>query len=340
MSKKPILIADPFPQSWGNIFTRQDLERLEKMVSIKYSGDDKMADDVFDGALPGAVAVVGQTAMPKARLEKAKKLKVIFNVEGNFYQNIDYEFCFRNSIYVLNCGEAYAQAVAEMAMGFALDLARDISREDRYFRAGKERYLFEAGKDAVLLSGAHVGLIGFGNLGRALRPLLAPFHCNVKAYDPWLPESVLREHGCEPSTLEDLLSSSRFIFVLAGVTNENRGFLGEKEFDLIQPGSVFLLMSRAAVVDFDELTKRAANGQFKVASDVWPSEPMLADHPARNIEDFLLSPHRAGAIPQAFHKIGQMLVDDLDLILKDLPPARMQQARRETVARFCSRPAG
>ena len=99
-------------------------------------------------------------------------------------------------------------------------------------------------------------------------------------------------------------------------------------------------MSRAAVVDFDELTKRAANGQFKVASDVWPSEPMIADHPARNIEDFLLSPHRAGAIPQAFHKIGQMLVDDLELILKDLPPVRMQPARRETVARFCSRPAG
>ena len=340
MSKKPLLIADPFPQSWGNIFTNHDLERLEKMVSIKYSGDDKMADMVFDEALPDAVAVVGQTAMPKERLERAKKLKAIFNVEGNFYQNIDYEFCFRNSIYVLNCGEAYAQAVAEMAMGFALDLARGISREDRYFRAGKERYLFEAGKDAVLLSGAHVGLIGFGNLGRALRPLLAPFHCNVKAYDPWLPESVLREHGCEPSTLEDLLSSSRFIFVLAGVTDENRGFLGEKEFDLIQHGSVFLLMSRAAVVDFDELTKRVANGQFKAASDVWPSEPMSADHPARSIEDFLLSPHRAGAIPQAFHKIGQMLVDDLDLILKGLPPARMQPARRETVARFCSRPAG
>jgi phosphoglycerate dehydrogenase-like enzyme len=67
---------------------------------------------------------------------------------------------------------------------------------------------------------------------------------------------------------------------------------------------------------------------------------MSADHPARSIEDFLLSPHRAGAIPQAFHKIGQMLVDDLELILKGLPPARMQPARRETVARFCSRPAG
>ncbi len=68
MSKKPLLIADPFPQSWVNIFTNQDLERLEKIVSIKYSGDDKMADVVFDGALPDAVAVVGQTAMPKERL--------------------------------------------------------------------------------------------------------------------------------------------------------------------------------------------------------------------------------------------------------------------------------
>ena len=60
MSKKPLLIADPFPQSWGNIFTNQDRQRLEKIVSIKYSGDDKMADGVFDGALPDAVAVAGQ----------------------------------------------------------------------------------------------------------------------------------------------------------------------------------------------------------------------------------------------------------------------------------------
>ena len=93
-----------------------------------------------------------------------------------------------------------------------------------------------------------MGFIGFSNLERALRPLLEPFRCRIKVYDPWLPDSLIYEHGCEPAGLYEVLSTSTFIFVLAGVTTENRGFLGGRQFDLIRPGSIFLLMSRWAGV--------------------------------------------------------------------------------------------
>jgi phosphoglycerate dehydrogenase-like enzyme len=338
MSQKPLVIADPFPQTWERIFTRDCLARLSEVASVVFPGDRKMSDAELDRYLPEAVAVVGQTPLPTERLTRAKKLRAVFNVEGNFYPNIDYDFCFREGIHVLCCGPAYAPAVAEFGLGLAIDLARSISREDRYFRSGSERYLFEANADSVLLSGSTVGLIGFGNLGRALRRLLEPFHCAVKVYDPWIPDRDLQEQRCEPADLDTLLSTCRFIFVLAGVTRENQGFLGGRELDLIRPGSFFILLSRAAVVDFEELTSRVSAGRFKAASDVFPSEPMPPDHPVRSIDDFILSPHRAGAIPQAFHAIGDMLVDDLELILRGLPPARMQRAQRETVMRFCSRP--
>jgi phosphoglycerate dehydrogenase-like enzyme len=82
-----------------------------------------------------------------------------------------------------------------------------------------------------------------------------------------------------------------------------------------------------------------AAGQFKAATDVFPQEPMPKDHPVRDVDELLLSPHRAGGIPYAFHSIGQMLVDDLDLILRGLPPIRMQVAQPETVERFSSKPA-
>lgn len=71
-------------------------------------------------------------------------MRAIFNVEGNFYQNIDYDYCFTNGIYVLNCGEAYALAVAEMALGFAIDLGRGIAREDRNARNGNENILLSS----------------------------------------------------------------------------------------------------------------------------------------------------------------------------------------------------
>ncbi len=276
--------------------------------------------------------------MPKERLDKAPNLKVIFNVEGNFYQNIDYQECFRRSIRVLNCGKVYARPVAEMALALALDLSRSITREHMRFTEGKERYVLEGNKKARLLTRSRVGIIGFGLLGRSLRPLLVPFDCKVKVYDPWLPPSVIEENNCIPSSLDEVLSTSEFIFILAGVTNENQGFLGKREFDLIEDDANVILMSRAAVVDFEEFTRQLATGRFKGATDVFPSEPFDAHHPIRSLDNVILSPHRAGGIPQAFYEIGNMVIDDFTSIMNNLAPVRMQAAQPETVSRLVSKP--
>ena len=98
----------------------------------------------FDGLLPQAFAIVGQPTLPTERLERAGRLRALVNVEGNFFPNVDYAACVRPRRAVLGCGPAYAVAVAEYALGLALDLARGISREDRAFRAGRERYVSAA----------------------------------------------------------------------------------------------------------------------------------------------------------------------------------------------------
>jgi phosphoglycerate dehydrogenase-like enzyme len=338
MDKKPLVIADPFPQKLERIFSAEAKKRLTQLVDLRENSRGKMSDSGVDSLIGEVFAIIGQTPMPRDRLDKASNLKAIFNVEGNFYQNIDYDACFKRNIYILNCGGAYSSAVAEMALCFALDLGRGVSREDRFFREGRERYVLEGNKDAVQLTGASVGLIGFGLLGKSLRLLLEPFRCHVLAYDPWLPDNYLKEHGCIPATLEKLLSESSFIFVLAGVTSENQGFIGAKEFDLVRPGSIFILISRAAVVDFEEFVRRVSDGQFKGATDVFPEEPVPKNHPIRKVDDMLLSPHRAGGIPQAFYKIGEMILDDLGLIIKGFPPVMMQHAKPETIKKLCSRP--
>ena len=121
----------------------------------------------FDEVLPEAFAIIGQPDLPAERLARATALRAICNVEGNFFPNVDYDGAFARGIQVLGCGPAYAQAVAEYALGLALDVARGISREDRAFRSGTERYVLDGNADAILLRGARVGLIGYGNLGRA-----------------------------------------------------------------------------------------------------------------------------------------------------------------------------
>lgn len=338
MKKK--VVAAPHPQMLKTVFPEPLMAELKDTVNLVHLGDGPTDYRRLDEEIGDAFALIGQMDLPTERLERAGNLKVVFNVEGNFYQNIDYEYCFQNHIHVLNCGGAYAQAVAEMALGMAIDLGRGITREDRRFREGTETYLADGCLDSVLLAGSEVGFIGFGQLGRAMLPLLKPFQCRVHIFDPWIPDEVIREQGGIPASLDDVLSGSRYIFVFAGVTRENEGFLDEKKLSLIRKDAFFLLLSRAAVVDFDALCSLTGKGAFTAAVDVFPEEPLPKDHPARKNEHLLLSPHRAGGIPQAFYLIGRMVLDDLGLIMRGLPPMRMQKAQWETVRRFASKPAG
>jgi phosphoglycerate dehydrogenase-like enzyme len=332
---KPTVLLLPGPHPGERIFAPETRAALDAEFDVV---DIEGRPELVDEALPRAFAVVGQPDLPAERLAAAPSLRAVLNVEGNFYPNVDYATCFARGIHVLGCGPAYGQAVAEYALGLALDLARGISREDRAFRAGQERYVAESNSDAILLRGADVGLIGFGNLGRALRPLLDPFRCTVRCYDPWLPAATLEHHGVRAASLADTLRSSQFVFVLATVTDESEHLLGRAELDLLPHQARLVLVSRAPVVDFDALLDQVAAGAVLAAIDVWPDEPMPADHRARSLEGLVLSAHRAGGIPAAFREVGAMVLDDLRLIARGLPPVRMQAATRELVGRYRNRP--
>jgi phosphoglycerate dehydrogenase-like enzyme len=165
-----------------------------------------------------------------------------------------------------------------------------------------------------------------------------PFGCPVRVHDPWLPDVAIRREGAEPSDLDSLLRASRVVFVFAAATSDNEQFLGERELGLVPDGGALLLMSRAAVVDFDALVREVERRRLRAAVDVFPNEPLPADHPARRLEGMLLSPHRAGGMPEAFFEIGRLAVADLELVLRGLPPVVCKRAEAETVGRMRSRP--
>jgi phosphoglycerate dehydrogenase-like enzyme len=333
-----VILVDPWPRTLAMICDPPTRARLEALGPLAIHEDGAMPDAMVDECLPSAVAVLGQTALPAERLERAPRLRAIVNVEGNFLPNVDYAAALDRGVHVLNASPAFALPVAEMALGMAIDLARGISATDRAMRAGREAYGLDSNADAFLLAGSPVGIVGFGDLGRALHRLLAPFGCPVKVHDPWLPELVVRRAGASPASLDEVLSTSRVIFVFASVTSENEGFLDRAALERISPGSVLLIMSRAGVVDFDALVELVAAGRLRAGTDVFPDEPVAPDDPVREVDGMLLSPHRAGGMREAFLEIGRLAVTDLELVLRGLPPAVCKRAERETVGRMRSRP--
>jgi phosphoglycerate dehydrogenase-like enzyme len=245
---------------------------------------------------------------------------------------------FQRGIHVVTTGQVFAEPVAELGLGFALSLARGIVDADVAFREGSELWGGDGNASARLVAGSEIGIIGFGDLGKALRRVLSGFRAKIRVFDPWMPRSILEDNGVEAASLKDVLTKSDFVFVVAAVTSENKGFLGTDAFASMRKGAAFVLLSRADVVDFDALMAAVASGHIVAASDVYPQEPLPLDHPVRKLKGFIRSAHRAGALDSAFKKMGEMVLEDMDLMDRGLPPMRCKRAERETVSRMRSKP--
>jgi phosphoglycerate dehydrogenase-like enzyme len=150
----------------------------------------------------------------------------------------------------------------------------------------------------------------------------------------------LREQNLIPASLDECFARARVVFLLAANTTENTGQIGQRHFASMQKGSVDILASRAALVDFPELLAAAASGHIRAGIDVWPEEPIPPHEPGRSTPNTLLQAHRAGSIPEIQPLIGQLVVDDLEAILSGLAPQRCQRAVLETVTKLRSKPVG
>lgn len=315
-----------------SIFSPSDLERLHNLADVVWGKDEKMSYEQAREALHDVVALIGTDWRYGDALDQAANLRAIISVGGNLPEGLDYGTCFRRAIRVLSCAPAFGPQVAEMALGLALAASREICAGDAAMKAGEEIYF--ANQSTFVLYGKTVGFIGYGGIARSLQPLLAPFGVKILAYDPWIPEGYLRLQGVTPVGLDDLLARSQVVFVLAVPSTENAALLNREKLEKIQAGAVLVLVSRAHVVDFEALTDLLLEGRFKAAIDVYPVEPFPKDHRIRTAKNVVLQAHRAGSVREALWEIGSMVVDDLEAVLRGIPPMRMQIAQPELVRRY------
>jgi hypothetical protein len=251
-------------------------------------------EERFDALLPRAFAIVGQPDLPTERLDRAPGLRALLNVEGNFFPNVDYATCFARGVHVLGCGPAYATAVAEYASRPRPRPGPRHLARGRAFRAGPRalRLRLDRRLDPAHRRGRRSGRLRQPGAGAA--PAAAALRPTLRIYDPWLPDSVIAEQGGTPSPLPELLEISEFVFVLATVTAESEHLLGDAELDGYVPGRGWswsagprCRLRRPAAPG----GRRPVPGRRRRLAD----EPVPPDHPARSLEDLVLSAHRAAA---------------------------------------------
>jgi phosphoglycerate dehydrogenase-like enzyme len=333
----PKVLIDPKFRQVAQVFAPAEWERLTQICEPLWAQDTPAPDD-FITAHAHEIEAILHGWWGYGDVRRFPKLRAIIDTGGTLPtpKSLDYAYCFANGIRVQSCSTAFAPYVSEMALGLALSASRLITETDRDFRRNSEnwnhqQFASQTSGEPFSLYDKPVGFIGFGGLARALKPLLAPFRCPISVYDPWITETYLAQQGVTPVSIETLLETSRVIFVLATPSAENGAFLHRGLLEKIRPSAVFILISRASVVDFDALTELLTQGKFRAGIDVFPEEPFAPDHPIRSLENVVLTSHRAGTTSEAINAIGRVVVNDLEAILTGKIPQETQAAQPEYI---------
>ena len=251
---KPTILVDPFPRTMELIFTKDKLKYLKSNYKL-IERNNISEENFYNMNISNAKFIIGQPTLKLSTLKKAKKLKAIFNVESNFLHNIDYNYCYKNGIYILSTSPVFAQPVAEMSLGLLLSIARSIHIAHNDFLQGKEKYGGEISQNNFLINNKNFGFIGFGDLAKATLPLIKPFAKKILVYDPWISKLKLKSKNIHPLSLNALMKNSDIIFVFASSTTTNKNMINYKNLNLMKDKSTLLIMSRAAVIDFKDLYK-------------------------------------------------------------------------------------
>ena len=169
--------------------------------------------------------------------------------------SVDVVAATAKGIPVTNCPDTFIEEVADHALMLLLSSFRRTIEQDRMVREGRWR----EGRPALLkiprLMGQTLGLIAFGHVARAVAKRAKAFGLRVIAYDPFIEELVMVEHGVVPSTLEEVLSQSDFVSMHAPATPEAEGMLMEKHFRLMKKTAIFINTGRGPTVQESALIK-------------------------------------------------------------------------------------
>lgn len=253
---------------------------------------------------------------------------------GAGYDVIDVDACTRAGIAVCNNSGPGAEAVAEHALGFMLDLAKKITVSDRVLRSGplSDRQSLRGSQ----LLGKTLGVVGLGAIGGRLVELCAPLAMEVLVFDPYLDDAAARTRGVQRVSLGELLERSDFVQVTCPLTRETRGLIGRTQFAAMKPTAFFITTARGPVHDEAALFDALVNGRIAGAGlDVFHEEPPRQDNPLLRLDNVVATPHTAGITVEAARDIAVATATQWQTIFEGRIPPRLLNP--DVWPRYCDR---
>lgn len=288
-----------------------DLE-MESLRTADAEIQEIMTDDEdeFIAAAREADAIYSHRTFLSARaIESLEKCKVIATGSVGV-DKIDVGAATKAGIPVANVPDTFIEEVADHAMTLILAIYRRVTlmdqmaRDERWTQGRGVLYAFPR------LFGMTLGLISFGNISKAVAFRAAPFGLRVIAHDPYLSELAMTKAGVEPVGLVELLQRADIVSMHAPANRETHHMMGETEFRLMSPHSIFVNTSRGDTVDEAALIRALDEKWISAAGlDVLEKEPPDPDNPLLKMDNVILSPHVASASarmePERRRRVGR-----------------------------------
>jgi D-3-phosphoglycerate dehydrogenase len=268
-----------------------------------------------------ALIVRGQTRVTAAVMDAAPRLKVVGRA-GVGVDNIELEAAKQHNVTVVNAPSSTTVAVAELAFGLLLAVAREIPRADVGMKQGQ---WLKKEFEGVELNGKTLGVIGYGRIGTEVGRRAAAFGMNVITYDPNVSEHELEHGNAEPVSLQDLYAWSDFISLHLPLNVQTRDLIGPMAFSQMKDGVRIVSTARGGIMDEAALLDALNSGKVAGAGlDVFGKEPPglteLVSHPR-----VIATPHIGAQTAEAQSRAAEDIASEV-LAALDGKPLRWKVA--------------
>ena len=313
MSRTLVAVTDsPFPSLDPAIAA---LKRVDPELRMAKSA---AAEDILAVARDADAVLVTYAKLPGELLKELKRCKVIGRF-GLGVDNIDIPAAAQLGITVTYVPDYCLREVSDHAMALLLALARKVPFSNRLVQSGR----WEVPPVVPLrrLEGQVLGLVGFGNIPRALAPKAAAFGLKVITHDPYVSAEVVEALGVESTSFEDLLGRSDFVSVHAPLLPATRNLMNAAAFARMNRGAFLVNTARGPLVDETALVDALDSGHLAGAAlDVLAVEPVPEDSPLLGRDNVILTPHTAFYSVEALEELQTKCASDVARVLSGEAP--------------------
>ena len=308
---KTVLITNTVPSD-----LLQPLTGLVHIIQGPDNGPLMSREEVLSLA-PQLDAIINQAELrvDEELLQTAPRLQIVANVAIG-YNNLDVDAMTQHNVWATNVPNAFTDSTADCTLALILGLARNVHNADRYTRSSQWiQDGFQPGVwDGILLSGKTLGIVGYGNIGKAVAKRASAFGMKIIFNNR---TDTQDENYRE---LDDLLREADFVSLHTPLIPETHHLIDRTRLRLMKPSAILINMARGPVVDENELVEVLKSGHLRGAAlDVFEEEPRV--HPALlDMPNVLLTPHIGGGTNESRSQARRLCIENVAAVLSGSPP--------------------